>query len=286
MCFIHISSTSTAAKPGVERRLRTPASGAPGVRTHTQLRFVQEAVRAGLTWLPEAFPARAPGGWSLPSPCYLNTCHPPPQAHNPRRSESRRSLTVARSFCVSPLLCRPCWITLPTSKVTLSWCSSSVSRSSLAVFLVIECCLFWPAAPGIGVRQKQRRGFGINLSSDKKPFQSGNQTPEAAWAQGDMGTQAVPGSHTSGHGLPEFSLSYGDRQLHSCQPELLWEDGCLPGLRPAPVQAGTQLTTSLWAPPAHIHQHMDLQHSLILQVETQVPTFLGSLHIFSSSLCC
>lgn len=57
------------------------------------------------------------------------------------------SLTVAKSFCVRPLLCRPCWITLPTSRETLSWCSSSVSRSSLAVFFVMKCCLFWPAAP-------------------------------------------------------------------------------------------------------------------------------------------
>lgn len=66
------------------------------------------------------------------------------------------SLTVARSFCVRPLLCRPCWMTLPTSKVTRSWCSSSVSRSSLAVFLLIECCLFWPAAPAQGKGDEPR----------------------------------------------------------------------------------------------------------------------------------
>lgn len=54
---------------------------------------------------------------------------------------------MAKSFWVMPLLCRPCWITLPTSRGTLSWCSSSVSRSSLAVFFVMKCCLFWPAAP-------------------------------------------------------------------------------------------------------------------------------------------
>ena len=29
-------------------------------------------------------------------------------------------IVVARSFCVRPLLCRPRWITLPTSRVTLS----------------------------------------------------------------------------------------------------------------------------------------------------------------------
>lgn len=56
--------------------------------------------------------------------------------------------TVARSFWVIPFSWRPCWMTLPTSSVTLSWCSSSVSRSSLAVFLVTTCCLFCPAVPG------------------------------------------------------------------------------------------------------------------------------------------
>lgn len=56
-------------------------------------------------------------------------------------------LTVAKSFWVRPLSCLPCWMTLPTSSVTLSWCSSSVSRSSLAVFFVTRCCLFCPADP-------------------------------------------------------------------------------------------------------------------------------------------
>lgn len=56
-------------------------------------------------------------------------------------------LTVARSFWVNPLSCLPFWMTLPTSKGTLSWCSSSVSLSSLAVFFVTRCCLFCPADP-------------------------------------------------------------------------------------------------------------------------------------------
>lgn len=56
-------------------------------------------------------------------------------------------LTVARSFWVRPLFWRPSWITFPTSRGTLWWLSSSVSLSSLAVFLVITCCLFCPAAP-------------------------------------------------------------------------------------------------------------------------------------------
>ncbi|KAG7254395.1 hypothetical protein CRUP_007358, partial [Coryphaenoides rupestris] len=56
-------------------------------------------------------------------------------------------LTVARSFWVSPLFCRPSWMTLPTSRDTRWWWSSSVSRSSLAVFLVTRCCLFCPADP-------------------------------------------------------------------------------------------------------------------------------------------
>lgn len=70
-------------------------------------------------------------------------------------SPAGAALTVARSFCVRPLLCRPCWITLPTSRETLSWCSSSVSRSSLAVFFVMKCCLFWPAAPVIRSKNKK-----------------------------------------------------------------------------------------------------------------------------------
>lgn len=69
-------------------------------------------------------------------------------------------LTVARSFWVRPLSCRPFWMTFPTSRLTLSWCSSSVSRSSLAVFLVTRCCLFCPAAP---VRHQS-----INRRSTKK----------------------------------------------------------------------------------------------------------------------
>lgn len=56
-------------------------------------------------------------------------------------------LTVARSFWVKPFSCLPSWMTLPTSKGTLSWCSSSVSLSSLAVFFVTRCCLFCPADP-------------------------------------------------------------------------------------------------------------------------------------------
>jgi len=52
---------------------------------------------------------------------------------------------VASSFCVSPLAWRPCWISLARSRLTVSWCSSSVSRSSFATFFAAECCLFWPA---------------------------------------------------------------------------------------------------------------------------------------------
>lgn len=61
--------------------------------------------------------------------------------------EMHNLLTVAKSFWVRPLSCLPCWMTLPTSRVTLSWCSSSVSLSSLAVFFVTRCCLFCPADP-------------------------------------------------------------------------------------------------------------------------------------------
>ena len=55
-------------------------------------------------------------------------------------------LTVASSFCVKPLACRPCWMSRDKSRPTVSWCNSSVSRSSLATFLAAVCCLFCPAA--------------------------------------------------------------------------------------------------------------------------------------------
>lgn len=55
--------------------------------------------------------------------------------------------TVAKSFCDSPLFCRPCWISLPSSSGIWSCFSSSVSRSNLAVFFVVTCCLFAPPPP-------------------------------------------------------------------------------------------------------------------------------------------
>lgn len=87
----------------------------------------------------------------LKVPTYINS-----QRAREEARERWAILTVAKSFCVMPLLCRPCWITLPTSRGTLSWCSSSVSRSSLAVFFVIKCCLFWPAAPIIQSNKNKR----------------------------------------------------------------------------------------------------------------------------------
>lgn len=56
-------------------------------------------------------------------------------------------ITVAKSFWDIPLAWRPCWISLPKSRGTLSCFSSSVSRSNLAVFFVVTCCLFAPAPP-------------------------------------------------------------------------------------------------------------------------------------------
>ena len=52
------------------------------------------------------------------------------------------NLTVARSFCVISLACLPCCMRRLTSNPTWLWCSSSVSRSSLAVFFAAENCLF------------------------------------------------------------------------------------------------------------------------------------------------
>lgn len=69
-------------------------------------------------------------------------------------------LTVARSFWVMPFSCLPSWMTLPTSRGTLSWCSSSVSRSSLAVFFVTRCCLFCPADP-MWQSSGSRRCWGV-----------------------------------------------------------------------------------------------------------------------------
>lgn len=54
-------------------------------------------------------------------------------------------LTAANSDCLRPLLLRPSWMILPTSKGILSCFNSSVSRSNFAVFLVMTCCLFVPA---------------------------------------------------------------------------------------------------------------------------------------------
>lgn len=91
------------------------------------------------------------------------------------------SLTVARSFCVRPLLCLPCWITLPTSRETLSWCSSSVSRSSLAVFFVMKCCLFWPAAPAVRSSNKRTTKDKQNKAqSSAKKYERMFSKPSAA----------------------------------------------------------------------------------------------------------
>lgn len=96
-------------------------------------------------------------------------------------SPAGAALTVARSFCVRPLLCRPCWITLPTSRETLSWCSSSVSRSSLAVFFVMKCCLFWPAAPVIRSKNKKTTKDKQNKAqSCAKKYQRTFSKPSAA----------------------------------------------------------------------------------------------------------
>lgn len=104
------------------------------------------------------------------------------------------TLTVARSFCVSPLLCRPCWITLPTSRGTRSWCSSSVSRSSLAVFLVIECCLFWPAAPGPGGGES---GEGLRPMPTEAPSRPEQARQARRLHPGDLGGQAPASTTTS-----------------------------------------------------------------------------------------
>lgn len=60
-------------------------------------------------------------------------------------SRKFKILTVAKSFWLSPLAWRPCWINFPTSKEILLCLNSSVSRSNLAVFLVAMCCLLVPA---------------------------------------------------------------------------------------------------------------------------------------------
>lgn len=82
-------------------------------------------------------------------------------------------LTVAKSFWVRPFSCLPCWMTLPTSSGTLSWCNSSDSRSSLAVFFVTRCCLFCPADPewqvaSVQWTQKQSNKSDKNLEEEKK----------------------------------------------------------------------------------------------------------------------
>lgn len=56
-------------------------------------------------------------------------------------------LTVANSFWLHPFPCLPCWISLPKSSETFSCFNCSVSRSSLAVFFVVTCCLFCPPPP-------------------------------------------------------------------------------------------------------------------------------------------
>lgn len=72
-------------------------------------------------------------------------------------SLTRIQLTVARSFWLRPLACRACIISFPVSKDTLSCFNSSVSRSSLAVFLVVTCCLL-VAAPTAMQRYKLGSG--------------------------------------------------------------------------------------------------------------------------------
>ena len=153
-----------------------------------------------------------------------------------------RALTVARSFCVSPLLCRPCWMTLPTSRVTRSWCSSSVSRSSLAVFLVIECCLFWPAAPGpCKARAKEKvcnNPTGELVRNGTWP----HRRPEPR-------RQARPGHPKWGHPhrsrSPEPRTSSQRQEVggrtppDSCQPPLLQQDPHRPQLYNHPNDQGT-----------------------------------------------
>ena len=59
-------------------------------------------------------------------------------------------LTVARSFWVSPLSCRPFMMSFATSIERVACFSSSLSWSSLAVFSVVGGCLL-EAAPSIAI---------------------------------------------------------------------------------------------------------------------------------------
>jgi len=164
-----LTSRSNAPSPG--RR-----SGAAQTNPHTVPHIANMARRsdigdAALTQFPLVIPSppSLPTGGQGSVP--LRLAGPKP-ARGER--ERRAILTVAKSFCVMPLLCRPCWITLPTSSGTLSWCSSSVSRSSLAVFFVMKCCLFWPAAPAMqsGNRKKKTRTNKTRLRAGPESVQA------------------------------------------------------------------------------------------------------------------